>query len=954
MRGLGRSIGLESWEKGRNEGLGRSIGRMRGWGEDRETQDSPIVDKLISTNGGKGPPSPRGIEPDTGTFRLEPNADIFQRGLEKSAAFLNRSNEIKLREVPGAVLQAAADVPVSNIEVPQDKAPSNVPVESHNNDERVSKTPSRNEERPALTSFTPACDVSAKDVSSAIKRAKTVQCKQEIADVFCHQENGTLYTLRLPNYCPNKGDDYGKYYGCYRDSKTSRDLDGGMTELTDNSPQTCIDHCYRSAQKYAGLQYGKECWCGSSYGRHSEKLDEAHCFAKCPGNDSQTCGAYLANKIYGTGVQDVVRQDAPLEYSPLEPGVPRVTIVFVLTVNGRAYRQITRLLRLIYSPGHYYYIHVDKRQEYLFRELLPLEERFSNVYLTRERFSTIWGGASLLQAHLSFLRELIEDKKDWSWDYYINLSESDYPVKPVTDLVEYLTAYKGLNFLRSFGKNVPRFIKKQGIDQTFHECEDHLWRVAPRPLPTGVIFDGGSDWIGLFKEFARYALKSKDKLVTGLKQYYKYSLLPVESFFHMVLQNSLFCSQSVDNNLHLTNWRRKQGCKCQYKHIVDWCGCSPNNIKITDMERLLHYDKKPMFFARKFEAIVDQEVINSVDVTFHGYLYPGVPGLSNYWQNVYHHLDKSTKVKDAALTVYTSIQRLATSFLLEAMPTCSLKPLKLFETTVFNEADHFHGLLVFFSAQLQDTGQAVTLEVHAEPKHYYTQVDTKGQAARLQSLEVGTDFDVKELIFRNDGNLMGPFDEITLRHAWLPGNEFSVSIAWVDPTNEIAASYDVHLPSAYHVGNQKPFLNKPLRPGIWKACIMIDLKLVAYTQFLVTPLTFLNNEPISVSDTLRSHQGPNGLYTSSDFSEFKPNLHLSDDPKLLEEARLNSKKTGAELEQLVDTLTRFFWVVQNTCVTEAVSACPLLSPCKNTSWSTQSPDPKSDSRYIGTKIPVVS
>ena len=35
------------------------------------------------------------------------------------------------------------------------------------------------------------------------------------------------------------------------------------------------------------------------------------------------------------------------------------------------------------------------------------------------------------------------------------------------------------------------------------------------------------------------------------------------------------------------------------------------------------FDRKPMFFARKFEAIVDQAVINMVDKTLHGYLYGG-------------------------------------------------------------------------------------------------------------------------------------------------------------------------------------------------------------------------------------------------------------------------------------------------------------------------------------------
>lgn len=64
----------------------------------------------------------------------------------------------------------------------------------------------------------------------------------------------------------------------------------------------------------------------------------------------------------------------------------------------------------------------------MYRELLSLENRLSNVRLSKERFSTIWGGASLLQAHLSFMAQLLE-MTDWHWDYYINLSESDYPIK---------------------------------------------------------------------------------------------------------------------------------------------------------------------------------------------------------------------------------------------------------------------------------------------------------------------------------------------------------------------------------------------------------------------------------------------------------------------------------------------------------------------------------------------
>lgn len=63
------------------------------------------------------------------------------------------------------------------------------------------------------------------------------------------------------------------------------------------------------------------------------------------------------------------------------------------------------------------------------------------------------------------------------------------------------------------------------------------------------------------------------------------SLSPLQSFFHTVLENSPHCDTMVDNNLRITNWNRKLGCKCQYKHIVDWCGCSPNDFKPQDFHR---------------------------------------------------------------------------------------------------------------------------------------------------------------------------------------------------------------------------------------------------------------------------------------------------------------------------------------------------------------------------------
>lgn len=136
---------------------------------------------------------------------------------------------------------------------------------------------------------------------------------------------------------------------------------------------------------------------------------------------------------------------------------------------------------------------------------------------------------------------------------------------------------------------VQRFIQKQGLDKTFVECDYRMWRIGNRKLPSGIQVDGGSDWIALSRPFVEYVADPKpDELVVGLIKVFSHTLLPAESFFHTTLRNSKFCDTYVDNNLHVTNWKRKLGCKCQYKHVVDWCGCSPNDFTPEDWSRILN------------------------------------------------------------------------------------------------------------------------------------------------------------------------------------------------------------------------------------------------------------------------------------------------------------------------------------------------------------------------------
>lgn len=70
----------------------------------------------------------------------------------------------------------------------------------------------------------------------------------------------------------------------------------------------------------------------------------------------------------------------------------------------------------------------SQRSSYLHREVLSLATQYPNVRVTPWRMSTIWGGASLLNMYLQSMEDLLK-MADWSWDFFINLSAADYPIR---------------------------------------------------------------------------------------------------------------------------------------------------------------------------------------------------------------------------------------------------------------------------------------------------------------------------------------------------------------------------------------------------------------------------------------------------------------------------------------------------------------------------------------------
>lgn len=75
--------------------------------------------------------------------------------------------------------------------------------------------------------------------------------------------------------------------------------------------------------------------------------------------------------------------------------------------------------------------------------------------------------------------------------------------------------------------------------RTFAFCDEHLFRVGERQVPANLEVGGASDWFTLHRGFAEYAV-SNATFVLELRQFFDYTLLSAESFFHMLILNSRY------------------------------------------------------------------------------------------------------------------------------------------------------------------------------------------------------------------------------------------------------------------------------------------------------------------------------------------------------------------------------------------------------------------------------
>ncbi|KAI3525168.1 hypothetical protein L2E82_02408 [Cichorium intybus] len=249
---------------------------------------------------------------------------------------------------------------------------------------------------------------------------------------------------------------------------------------------------------------------------------------------------------------------------PSPPSLPR----FAYLVSGSKgdLNKLWRTLQALYHPWNYYVLHLDlesppeERIELASRvENDPVFSTIGNVYVISKANMVTYRGPTMVSNTLHACAILLKRNKDWDW--FINLSASDYPLVTQDDLIyAFRDLKRDLNFIEHTShlgwkenKRAMPLMVDPGLYQ--NRKSDIFWVQPKRALPTTFKLFTGSAWMILSRSFVEYCIWGWDNLPRTLLMYYTNFVSSPEGYFQTVICNSPeFIPTVVNHDMHYISW----------------------------------------------------------------------------------------------------------------------------------------------------------------------------------------------------------------------------------------------------------------------------------------------------------------------------------------------------------------------------------------------------------------
>ncbi|CAL9037670.1 unnamed protein product [Musa banksii] len=251
---------------------------------------------------------------------------------------------------------------------------------------------------------------------------------------------------------------------------------------------------------------------------------------------------------------------------PVALGNEAPRIAYLITGTKGDSQRMRRTLQAIYHPRNQYILHLDleapPRERIdlaMYVKSDPLFSEVENVRVIAKANLVTYKGPTMIACTLHAIATLL--KESLRWDWFINLSASDYPLMTQDDILHVLSSLpRNLNFIEHSpiaGWKLTQRARPIVVDPGLYLSKkfDVLVTSERRELPTPFKLYTGSAWVMLSRTFLEYCIWGWENLPRIVLMYYVNFISSPEGYFHTVICNSdEFRNTSVSHDLHYISW----------------------------------------------------------------------------------------------------------------------------------------------------------------------------------------------------------------------------------------------------------------------------------------------------------------------------------------------------------------------------------------------------------------
>ncbi|GJX41172.1 beta-glucuronosyltransferase GlcAT14A [Tanacetum coccineum] len=243
-----------------------------------------------------------------------------------------------------------------------------------------------------------------------------------------------------------------------------------------------------------------------------------------------------------------------------------VSFAYLISASKGDTAKLKRTIQALYHPNNIYLIHLEyeatqeeHKEVARFVKDDVVFQTVGNVMVVGKANRVTYRGPTMLATTLHAMAMLL--RVDAKWDWFINLSASDYPLVTQDDLISAFSVLpRHLNFVQHssrLGWKLNKRGKPIMIDPGLYSTNksEIWWVIKQRTLPTAFKLYTGSAWTILSRSFAEYCIIGWENLPRTLLLYYTNFVSSPEGYFQTVICNSKdYKNTTVNHDLHYISW----------------------------------------------------------------------------------------------------------------------------------------------------------------------------------------------------------------------------------------------------------------------------------------------------------------------------------------------------------------------------------------------------------------